>query len=89
MKFVTFNQIFSIFFVFWEPFSSDPIEGLSACMDPAGAGTDFFVPVKQIFGYAHANDAIDQWRSRLRARVHAERDISNSLCNVHLDFVMN
>ena len=34
------------------------------------------------------DDTIDQWRSRLRARVHAKGDILNSLCNLHLNFVI-
>jgi len=37
------------------------------------------------------DNAIDQWRSRLRACVPSVRkgDISNSLCNLHLNFVIN
>jgi len=38
--FVIFNQIDSIFFVFW---------GLYACMDPAADGTHSFIPSKTNF----------------------------------------
>ena len=43
MEFVTFNQIFSIFFVFLR-ICPRPNRGLCACMDSAGDGTHSFVP---------------------------------------------
>jgi len=35
------------------------------------------------------DDAIDQWRSRLRVCVRAKGGHSNSLCNLHLNFIIN
>ena len=51
LEFVTFNQIASIFFVFWG-LCPRPNRGLCACTDSAGGGTHSFAPPKQIPGYA-------------------------------------
>jgi len=40
-------------------------------------------------GQSVIDDAIDQWRSQLSACVHAKGDILNSLCSLHLNFIIN
>jgi len=48
MEFVTSNQIFTIFFVFWGIWPR-PHWGLCACMDSGGDGTHSFVPLRNKF----------------------------------------